>query len=112
MNTSRNNNEINSIEAHRRVVKILDRQCNLIVNDLLEDINPCSEEDREKSLQEIENTIYLVKELNKFKKNIKSNLLDMKSFSEILDLCKLNRVKDVEKDLLSAQTSLLNQMLS
>lgn len=112
MNTSTKNNEINSIEAHRRVVKILNRQCNLIVNDLLKDINPCSEEDQEKSLQEIEHTIYLVKELNKFKKNIKSNILDMKSFSEILHLCKLNRVKDVEKDLLSAQTSLLNQMLS
>ena len=102
MKTTSNTLEINTIEAQRRVLKMLDRHCKEIVEDLLNDINQCSEKDCEESLREIENTIEIIKEIHKFKKHVRTNITEKKSLNEILNLCDNSLIKEREEDFLCA----------
>lgn len=89
-------------ESKCRVLKMIDEHCWEIIRDLLDDINKSSSNKNTKSISDIEDTLEMIRGVQKFKQRITDEIKNKITLSEILDLCKDDLIKESEEDILTA----------
>lgn len=90
-------------DAKSRVVKMIDEHCWDIIKDLLKDINESSDRKNVQSIKDIELTLDMIKDIQRFKEKTTNGIKSANGLYEILELCKGdNVVNESEEDIISA----------
>lgn len=94
--------EIILSEAKIRITKMIEEHCWDVIKDLLKDINESSEEKNLQSIRDIEMTLEMIKDVQKFKEKVGNKINNTNTLCEILELCQNNIITENEYDIISA----------
>jgi hypothetical protein len=94
--------EIILSEARIRVTKMIEDHCWDVIKDLLKDIGDCSEQKNLQSIKDIEMTLEMIKNVQKFKDKVSNEINDKNTLCEILELCQNEIITENEDDIISS----------
>lgn len=89
-------------ESKCRVIKMVDDHCWEVIRDLLDEINKSSINKDTKSISDIEDTLDMIRGVQRFKQKVTDEINNKSTLSEILDLCKDDLIKESEEEILTA----------
>lgn len=81
---------------------MIDEHCWEIIRDLLDEINKSSSNKDTKSISDIEDTLEMIRGVQKFKQKVTDEIKNKITLSEILELCNDDLIKESEEDILTA----------
>ena len=73
-----------------------------VIRDLLDEINKSSNDKNIKSISDIEETLEMIRGVQRFKQKVTDEIKDKTTLSEILNLCEDDLVKEDEEEILTA----------
>lgn len=94
--------EISLLEAKERIVKMINDHCWDIIKDLLSEINESSDKQHINTIRDIEITMDIIKNVQKFNQTVSNEIENTNTLQEILKLCQNDIIKENEEDILTA----------
>lgn len=89
-------------DAKCRIVKMIDEHCWDIIRDLLNDINESSDKKNINSIKDIEITLDMIKNVQRYKERVEEQIKEINTLYEILEICKDDLIIENEIDIISA----------
>lgn len=79
-----------------------DEHCWEVIRDLLDEINKSSSNKNIKSISDIEDTLEMIRGVQKFKQKVTDEIKNKTTLFEILDLCQDDLIKESEDEILTS----------